>query len=74
MNSKVHTDFAHIVLLLLREGWLSGLLVIVEFLALHGNVLAEVLISVHASSKVAIGFWSFNKCLGSSEEQGNNIC
>jgi hypothetical protein len=49
-------------------------LIKVEFLALHGNVLTEVLISVHASSKVAIGLWSLNKCLRGSEEQGNNIC
>ena len=72
MNSKIHAKFANITLLLLIESWILTLDE-VEFLALHGNVLFEILISVHASSEKAVRFWS-DECLGSSEEQGNNEC
>jgi hypothetical protein len=51
VNSKVHANFTHILLLI--ERWILLLLALdeVEFLALHGNVGAEILISVHASSE-----------------------
>ena len=52
---------------------ISRLLIIVEFLALHGDVSTEVLITVHASGEEGVRLWGINECLGGSEEQGDNI-
>jgi hypothetical protein len=48
---------------LLNKLFRSWGLVEVELVALHGDVLTEIFVSVHASSKVGVGLWSLNECL-----------